>query len=223
MKSACWQWFLHTLRSQRGRATYTCSSQSLPLPPPRYGSRTAEPSGGKRRTRRKGRVDLLTTPTRPPAAGSPWTRRRSPGGSWRGWIRRSASRSGGCSSRRTSCWLGIYFTPRARTATAGCRTPQTVATTSRGRLMTLSGDTKRRRAASRHLTLCRARTTTKDTWTRMLDHPNWTHRATGPACAPTPTVAEPPACRNSALSAWRASCRTPDRGATPRPYPPRGL
>lgn len=186
----------------------------------RYGFRTAGPSGGKRRTPRKVRVDLLTTPTPPPAAGSPWTRRRSPGGSWRGWRRRSASRSGGCSSRRTSCSLGIYFTPRGRTATAGCRTPPT-ATTSRGRLMTLWGDTKRKRAASSHLTPCRARTRTKDTWTRTPDHPSWTRPATGQACAATRT--EPLARRNSTLLAWRASCRTPDRGATPRPYPPRGL
>lgn len=121
--------FLHSLRLQRCAAhvsspfCFLFSNNNN-----RYGFRTAGPSGGKRRTQRKDRVDLHTTPTLPPAAGSPWTRRRSPGGSWRGWRRRSASRSGGCSSRRTSCSLGIYFTPRGRTATAGCRTPPTATT-----------------------------------------------------------------------------------------------
>lgn len=87
----------------------------------RYGFRIAEPSGGKRRTQRKVRVDPRTTHTPPPAAGSPWTRRRSPAESWTGWRRRSGSRSGGCSSPRTGSLMGIYFTPRGRTATAGCR------------------------------------------------------------------------------------------------------
>lgn len=185
----------------------------------RFGFRIAEPNGGKRRTQRKVQVDLLTTRTPPRAAGSPWTRRRSPGESWTGWRRRSANRSAGCSSPRTSLLLGIYSTPPDQTVTAGCHMLPT-ATTTLAHPMILWGDT--RRTATNHLTLCRPKTTTKDTSTGTLGGPSWTWstRATGP-CAPA--TAERPACRNSTLSASRASSRTPDRDAPPRPYRPPGL
>lgn len=85
----------------------------------RCGFRIGEQNGGKKRTPRKDRGDQRTTPTRPRVAASPWTPRRSRGGSCSAWRRRNESRSASCCAHRAS-FRQISCTRPARTATAVC-------------------------------------------------------------------------------------------------------
>lgn len=62
----------------------------------RSGSKTAGPSGGRRRTRRRARGGRLTTRTPPRAVASRWTQRRSRVKNWRRWRKRSASTRRSC-------------------------------------------------------------------------------------------------------------------------------
>lgn len=181
----------------------------------RFGSKTDVLNGEKRRTQRKGRGGLRTTPTRPHAVASPWTPRRSHAGSESGPRRRNGNTRGSCWSHRTNFSKVKASTHlEVQRVTAGSPSSLT-ASSSR---QTLTGlftlncqqqraqeDTKLNPAVTKQDTTSANYKTTKTKEPRE----NRSRFLQAARTAPVLEAPGPLPCRKEILSAWRASSLTP--------------
>lgn len=178
----------------------------------RFGSKTDALNGEKRRTQRKGRADLLTTPTRPPAAASPWTRRRLHEGSTSGRRRRRGNRRGSCSSPRiNSSQVTASTHPAVRRATAGSPSSLTASSSLLTLLFTLNCQHRRVREDTKlNPAVTKRGTTSANYKTTKTKEPQQTRSRFRQAARTAPALEArgPPPCRNETLSAWRASSLT---------------